>query len=283
MTKIVLFGKNGQIGSQLTELLSSWNLTALGKNDVDIVDSIAVSEIFTKIRPEIVINAVAFNDVDQAELRPDLAMRINATANGHVAGLSAQHNALYITFSSDFVFDGRKRTPYLETDTPHPINKYGESKLKGDLAVQKSGANYIILRTSSVYSLNRPCFLTKIIEQAQKKNSILVRSDLFSSPTSAQFIAHATAYLIKNYRVELRRHSGLYNLCSSGVASRSEWAKAIQKILNLGVDILPLDEPVEHGASRPVYSHLNNRLFQHTFNMVIPDWEDMLYSLLEKK
>jgi dTDP-4-dehydrorhamnose reductase len=282
MRKILLFGKYGQIGSELTKLLSPWNLVSLGKNDVDILDHKAVEEAFNIVRPEIVINTVAYNDVDGAELYPDLAMRVNAFASGFLAKLSVQHNASYITYSSDFVFDGRKTTPYLEADMPNPINKYGESKLRGDISVQNSGGDNIILRTSSVYSLTHPCFLTRIIRQAKEKNAIPVRSDLVSSPTSAQFIAQATAFLIRNCHSQLHLYTGLYNLCSSGYTSRYQWAKAIQKSLDLSVRIVRLEKPAQDGAPRPAYSALNNQLFQRTFDMEIPNWDDMLSTLLEK-
>jgi len=282
MSKILLFGKYGQIGSKLSEFLSHWNLTALGRDDIDILDHITVSKIFNDIRPRIVINAVAYNNVDGAELNPNLATQVNTFANEFLAKLAVQHNAFYITYSSDFVFDGKKTTPYLETDIPNPLNKYGESKLRGDLAVKKSGANSIILRTSSVYSLTHPCFLTKIIKHAEEKNVITVRTDLVSCPTSAQFIAWATASLIKNYELELDKHIGLYNLCSSGSVSRYQWAKSIQKIMNMDVKIVPVNRPDQEGAPRPIYSPLNNQLFQSRFGVEIPDWKDMLHTLLEK-
>lgn len=281
MHRILLFGKNGQIGTELTRHLSAWNTTALGKNEVDVLDNVAVTNAFKEIRPEIVINTVAYNDVDGAELYPNFAMQINASANGLLAKLSERHDALYITYSSDFVFDGRKNMPYLEVDFPNPINKYGESKLRGDLAVQETGAKSIILRTSSIYSLTRSCFLTRIIKQAENKEFIQVRSDLISCPTSAQFVAEATAFLIKSYRSELHKYSGLYNLVSSGSTSRYDWARAIRKSMNLDAKIVPIDTPQQVGALRPVYSALNNHRFQDTFDMEIPHWEIMLHELLE--
>lgn len=281
MNKILLFGKHGQIGSELIKLLTSWNLIALGRNDINIFDYKAVEETVNNLRPEIIVNTTAYNDVDGAEVNPALAMQINVYANEFLARLSARHNVTYITYSSDFVFDGRKGTPYLETDTPNPINKYGDSKLRGDIAVQNSGVNHFIFRTSSVYSLNRPCFLTKIIRQAKRKNIMHVRSDLVNCPTSAQFIAQATAFLIKNYRSELYKYGGLYNLCSSGSASRHQWAQAISKKMNLGVKIIQVDGLDQGGAPRPAYSSLDNELFQSNFDLKIPDWEEMLYTLLE--
>lgn len=281
MNKILLFGKHGQIGGELIKLLTSWNLIALGRNDINILNYQAVEETFNNVRPKIIINTVAYNDVDGAEANPVLAMQINAYANDFLARLSARHNVTYITYSSDFVFDGRKGTPYLETDTPSPINKYGESKLKGDIAIQNSGVNHFIFRTSSVYSLNRPCFLTKIIQQAKRKNIMHVRSDLVNCPTSAQFIAQATAFLIKSYESELYQYGGLYNLCSSGSASRHQWALAISKKMDLGVKIFQVDGSDQGGAPRPAYSALDNGLVQRKFGLEIPHWEEMLYTLLE--
>lgn len=283
MSKILLFGKNGQIGSELVNLFPSWNLIAVAKEDVNVVDRFAVERVFNEVRPEIVINAVAYNDVDGAERYPDLAIQVNALANGFLATLSAQYNALYISYSSDFVFDGRKTTPYLETDLPQPINKYGESKLMGDLAVQNSGADSIILRTSSVYSLTRPCFLTRIIQQANK-NTIPVRNDLVSCPTSAKFLAYATAFLVNNYRSDLHKYTGLYNLCSSGFASRYQWAVEIQKLMSLNVTIVPVDGGLVKGqAPRPAFCPLSNLLFQRTFDIKIPDWNEMLYLFLKQQ
>jgi dTDP-4-dehydrorhamnose reductase len=282
MSKILLFGKYGQVGSELAKHLPSLSLVALGKDDIDILNLAAIHKLFNDIHPEIVINTVAYNDVDGAELNPDFAVQINAIANGFLAKLCKEYGAVYITYSSDFVFDGSKGILYVEDDVPNPINKYGESKLRGDIEVQESGADYFILRTSSVYSLNRPCFLTKIIRQAKDKDTIYVRSDLVSSPTSACFLAQATAFLIGRSRTELRKYSGLYNLCSSGSVSRYEWAKTINGALNLQAKIVPMNELTVQGPLRPVYSALNNQLFQNTFGFEIPEWDKMLFSLLEQ-
>jgi len=282
MYKILLFGKHGQIGSELTRLLSSFELTALGKNDVDILDHKTITKAVNTVRPDFIINTVAYNDVDGAESNPNLAISINTCANKFLACLSAKYGSFYITYSSDYVFDGEKRTPYLETDIPNPLNKYGKSKLDGDIAVQNSTDHYIILRTSSVYSLDRPCFLTKIIAQAKTKNKIQVPSDLVSCPTSAKFIAQATAILIQNFRSNLRQHSGLYNLCASGAASRYEWAMAIKQTLNLDVEITPICRDFLAKAPRPTYSCLGNLSFQNTFSQKIPHWKEILDNLLNQ-
>ncbi|GAB4463970.1 MAG: dTDP-4-dehydrorhamnose reductase [Anaerolineales bacterium] len=281
MSKILLFGKNGQVGSELTRFLSSFNLIALGRQDVDVLDRGAVSKVFDDTFPQIVINTVAYNDVDGAELHPDLAMQLNVQANEFLARLSAKHNAVYITFSSDFVFDGKKRTPYFESDEPKPINQYGKSKFMGEVAVQESGSKPMIFRTSSVYSLHRPCFLTKIIQQAKEKSEISVRADLINCPTSAQFIARVIASLVQRHGPDLQYFTGLYHLCSSGCTSRYQWAEAIQKKMNLDVRIVPLDDFPQTGAPRPAYTVLSNELFQRTFEMEIPAWDDMLYDLLD--
>lgn len=281
MSKILLLGKNGQVGSELTRFLSSFNLIALGRQDVDVLDRGAVSKVFDDTFPQIVINTVAYNDVDGAELHPDLAMQLNVHAAQFLAELSAKYNAVYITFSSDFVFDGKKGTPYFESDEPKPINQYGKSKFMGEATVQESGSKAMIFRTSSVYSLHRPCFLTKIIQQAREKKEIPVRADLVNCPTSARFIAGVIASLIEKHGPDLQNFAGLYNLCSSGCASRYEWAEAIRKRMNLDVRIVPLDDFPQTGASRPAYTVLSNGLFQRTFDVEIPAWDDMLYDLLD--
>lgn len=281
--QILLIGKNGQVGWELQNALQSYTqLLAVGRQELDILNARKADKLIYTIRPEIIINATGYNDVDGAEKNRDITTAINVTANASLAQAAAKVEALYITYSSDYVFDGSTQTPYTELDPLNPINFYGKSKMQGEIAVKKSGAQFLILRTSSVYSLRRPCFVTKIIESAHRSTQLKVRSDLVSSPTSARFLAEATAHIIKNLEYDIGKLSGLFHIASFDYASRFEWAKAINNELGLNLNIYPTIGDESSGAKRPSFSALDSDNFVRTFNFAIPTWNKMLSQSLRE-
>lgn len=282
--RIAIIGKNGQIGWELNQALQNGaDVISVGRSELDVTDRAATFRFLEQTTPRVVINATGYNDVDGAEENREEARSINTAANAFIAQAAQKVNAFYISYSSDYVFDGRKTSPYIEGDLPHPLNVYGQTKLDGETAIQKSGVEFLILRTSSVFSLRRPCFLTKVIEKAQREKELQVRTDLVSSPTSASFLAKATAHIIQNFGQTLREQIGLFHLTSSGFVSRYEWAETINQMVGLKAKIVPVFNNGMETAQRPTFSALDSRLFEETFGLNTPDWKESLNMTLEKK
>ena len=211
---------------------------------------------------------------------------MNINGNTNLVQAAKHIQAFYITYSTDYIFDGRKSTAYIEEDTPAPLNVYGKTKLDGELAVESSGANFLIIRTSSVFSLRRPCFLSNFLKQAKQGTQIHVRTDLVSSPTSAQFLAESTAQIITMYKGDnfkfLAKLSGVYQLAGNGSASRYEWAKEIQNLLKLDIEIKPASYlDFQSGTTRPTFSALNSAKFRDTFHIQLVPWQQLLKETLK--
>ena len=288
MTRVMLVGKNGQIGWELFQTLQSVaDVTATDRSDLDVRNRQSISQVFETVKPDIVINATGYNDVDGAEVSKDDAFSVNVAANEFMAAAACKINALYLTYSTDYVFDGQKKLPYVEGDQVNPLNVYGQTKLDGETAIISSGVNFLILRTSSVFSLRRPCFLTSFLKRTQQAAQIQVRSDLVSSPTSARYLAEITTQIVcmgKDRSFEwLSERKGVYHLAGTGAASRFEWAREIRDILKLNLEILPStysDYPL--GANRPMYSALDSSSFFDTFRLPSLSWEKMLKDTLKE-
>jgi len=287
MLRILLVGKNGQIGWELLKTLGhSAVVVAPERSELDVTSRQDVARFFEIVKPDIVINAIGYNDVDGAEQHKDEAISANVDANANMAVVACQINAFYLTYSTDYIFDGQKETPYVETDPANPLNTYGQTKLDGETAIVNSGVNFLILRTSSVFSLRRPCFLSSFLRKAQMDDQIQVRADLVSSPTSAQYLAKITAQIIsmggKKNLDWLCERKGIYHLAGTGFASRFEWAQEIRDILKLNVKILPAtrsDFPI--ATDRPMYSALDSSKFLDTYRLRLVAWKKMLKSVLD--
>jgi dTDP-4-dehydrorhamnose reductase len=282
MIRILLVGKNGQIGWELLQTLGRIAVViATDRHELDVTSRQDVFRVFKSTKPDLVINATGYNDVDGAEADKENAVSVNVAANTFMAAAACQLKAFYLTYSTDYVFDGKKKLTYVESDQVNPLNVYGQTKLDGEKAIVDSGVNFLILRTSSVFSLRRPCFLTSFLKRTQQAAHIQVRSDLVSSPTSARYLAEITTQIIslgKDRSFEwLSERKGVYHLAGTGAASRFEWAREIRDILKLNVDLLPStysDYPL--GAERPIYSALDSSRFLYTFGLNLVPWEKML-------
>ena len=230
--KILLLGNTGQVGWELNRtLLTLGELTALDYPQIDMADPNNIRQVVKNSQPDIIVNATAYTNVDKAEREPDLAMAINGIGPGILAEEAKRLGAALIHYSTDYVFDGTKGEPYTEEDEPNPINVYGKTKLAGEEAIQAIGANYLIFRTAWVYSLRRPCFVTKVLQWARENETLRIVDDQISNPTWARTLAEATAQVIAQGRGEpvgyIREKSGLYHLAGGGSCSRYEWAKTI--------------------------------------------------------
>ncbi len=277
--RILLFGKNGQLGWEFQRTLPVLGeVIKVDSDELDLARGEALRDFIRAQRPDVIVNAAAYTAVDRAESETELALAVNAAAPAIMAREALRLNAALVHFSTDYVFDGSLNRPYLETDLPHPLNVYGRSKLVGEQALAEVGGKWLLFRTSWVYSIRGDSFVTKLLKWAREKDELRVVTDQSSNPTWARFLAEAAtlAIWIAVQRRDDEFPSGIYHLSNAGYASRFEWAQAV---LSNGVSakLLPaLTSEFPAPATRPVFSALNCEKFVHTFGVRIPDWRESL-------
>ena len=284
MKRILLIGKNGQLGWELHRSLSTLGeLTAVDYPEIDLQDRETCRELIRKIQPTIIVNAAAYTAVDLAETEQEKDWAINATAPGLLAEEARRLNAIFLHYSTDYVFDGHKGTTYNEADTPNPVNHYGRSKLEGERLVQSAGGATLILRTSWVYSLRQQGgFVSKVLQWSRQQETLRIVDDQIANPTWSRMLATITSHLIASGEGSIREHPGIYHLAGGGYASRFEWAQAVLELdprrsEQVIREILPAkttDFPTP--ATRPLFSAMNCELFAETFHLQLPPWKDSL-------
>lgn len=285
--RIVLFGKNGQLGWEFQRILPILGeVIALGRNEVDVSDLHEIQRSLDELKPDLIINTSAYTDVDQAEKKSELAMKVNAIAPGVMAEAARKSGKVFIHYSTDYVFDGNTDIPYTEKDLANPLNVYGKSKLEGEESVKQAGDAYLILRTSWVYSLRGNSFLNKVLGWARKNETLRIVSDQISNPTWARMLAEVTSFILVQNPANLldiiRERRGVYHLANIGYTSRYEWAKQIlandpnvsEQIVQSLESALSKDFPTP--AVRPRFSALDCTLFEETFGLQPPEWASML-------
>ena len=285
--KIVLLGKNGQLGWEFQRILPILGaVISLDRKELDLCDLDAIQKNLSEWKPNLIINASAYTDVDRAEKETDLAMKINAQAPGIIAEMSRKLRAVFIHYSTDYVFDGGKNAPYTETDQTNPLNMYGKSKLMGEENIRQVGEAYLILRTSWVYSLRGNSFVNKVLKWSRQNKTLKVVSDQVSGPTWARTLAEITSFVLaqneKDIFENIRERRGTYHLAGSGFASRYEWAKQIlandpersEQIVQAIEPALSEDFPTP--AARPLFSALDCSHFEATFGLQLPGWHSTL-------
>lgn len=285
--KILLFGKYGQLGWELHRSLQGLGeIAAYDYPEVDFTKPDSLEKIVESERPQIVVNAAAYTDVDKSESEPEKARLINAESPGVLAEACRAQGAALIHYSTDYVFDGKKGSPYTEDDAPNPLNVYGQTKLEGERAIFRAGGVNLIFRTAWVYSLRRDCFVTKVLKWARTQPELKIVDDQISNPTWARALAEISALLLAKEPSEplgwLKKHSGLYHLAGAGHATRFEWAKAVVEV---GLSAEPTlaariasaqtkDFPTP--ATRPRFSSLDCRKFEMSFGLRLSDWKSTL-------
>jgi dTDP-4-dehydrorhamnose reductase len=282
--KIVLLGRNGQLGWEFQQLLPALGeLVAWGREDLDVSDVLTVQNTLAEVKPDLIINSTAYTEVDRAESEPDLALKINGLAPGVMAETARKLGAVFIHYSTDYVFDGKSSRPYIETDPPGPLNTYGRSKLLGEENVQQAGDAYLILRTSWVYSLRGNSFVNKVLGWSRKNRILRIVSDQVSSPTWTRALAEITCRAIQSNPLgDFRDRRGVYNLSGAGFTSRCEWARRIlahdpKRTEQLVQAIEPASSAeFPTPAVRPLFSALDCTKFRETFHLRLPGWEDSL-------
>ncbi|GAB4493248.1 MAG: dTDP-4-dehydrorhamnose reductase [Anaerolineales bacterium] len=287
MNRILLLGKHGQLGWELRRTLAPLGeITAIDREEVDLSQPGQLRGVVADVRPQAIVNASAYTDVDGAENRPQLAISVNRDAPAILAEESRRLGIPLIHYSTDFVFDGSLGRAYTETDSPNPLNVYGQSKLEGEQAIQALHGMYLIFRTSWVYSLRGNGFVSKVLRWAREKQSLRVVDDQTGSPTWARMLAEMTSLSLMQAETRgpnwLAEQSGIYHLAGNGAATRFEWAQAILALDPLAHEqrcqsLLPAKtEEFPAPAQRPAYSALDCRKFEDTFGLVIPHWRENL-------
>lgn len=270
--KILLTGRSGQVGWELERALPALGqVIATDRGALDLTDPDAIRRVVRAVKPDVIVNAAAYTAVDRAESEPELAERSNAEAPGMLAEEARALGALLVHYSTDYVFDGEKRSPYREEDPPNPISRYARTKLQGERAIAASGCRHLLLRTSWVYGPRATNFYQIIRRKAAAGESMRMVDDQTSVPTTAAFLAvHTVALLTKGA-------TGLLHLVPSGQATRYGFAREVVKASGSRSRVeaaRTADFPSV--ARRPAYSVLDNRRAAELLGARLPDWKKLL-------
>ncbi len=291
--KILLFGKGGQVGWELQRSLAPLGeLVALDFDSADFCGDFsqpeALADTVRAVRPDVIVNAAAHTAVDKAESEPALARTLNATAPGVLAREAATLGAWLVHYSTDYVFDGSGSTPWQETDSPAPLNVYGQTKLEGEQLVAQHCTKHLILRTSWVYAARGGNFAKTMLRLAQERDRLTVIDDQFGAPTGAELLADVTAHAIRHLQ-QHPEHAGLYHLAAAG---HTTWFSYANEVLAgaraAGVAIKTEASAVEAvpssafatPARRPHNSRLDTRKLQTTFGLRLPPWQQGVARML---
>ncbi len=287
MKKVLLIGAKGQVGQELQVTLPYLGeVISIGREELDLTNSEKISQLIREIHPDYLVNAAAYTAVDKAEIEPDLAYSINSIAPKIMAEAAEKIKAKFLHISTDYVFDGRKNTPYLETDLTNPLGVYGQSKLRGEEEIKTVNSQAIILRTAWVYgSYGKSNFVKTMLRLGKEREELKVVVDQVGSPTWAKDIATAITHLLIN----VDNPPGIYNFTNSGVASWFDLTKAIfeeAKISGIPLKIqrvIPIttaEYPTP--AVRPAYSVLSSQKISQQLGYIPPYWRDSLKAMLNQ-
>jgi dTDP-4-dehydrorhamnose reductase len=297
--KILLFGKNGQVGWELQRSLAPLGeLVALDADSRDLcgdfTDLNGLVQTVRSVAPDVIVNAAAHTAVDRAESEAELARTINALAPGVLASEAGRCGAWLIHYSTDYVFDGSGDSPWQETDPTGPLSVYGTTKLEGEVAIRAAGCRHLIFRTSWVYAARGGNFAKTMLRLARERDRLTVIDDQFGAPTGADLLADVTAHAM---RAALQRPDvgGLYHLAAGGETTWHGYASfVIDCARRAGIDIKVAAEAIEPvpasafltAARRPHNSRLGTGKLQNTFGLNLPHWQygmtRMLTEILDK-
>ena len=281
--RILLTGRTGQVGSALARTLAPLGeLRAFDRNGLDLRDTSSIRTRIRQVKPDIIVNAAAYTAVDRAEQEEDSAFEVNFKAVKELAQEAKAIDALLIHFSTDYVFDGEKALPYVETDVPNPLNVYGRSKLEGERAIAASGCRHFIFRTSWVYAPAGRNFLRTILAAARSKPELRVVDDQRGAPTSSDAIAVALARILAAPD-SMQKPGGIYHLSAAGETTWCEFARAILQDAGLNTPVVPIpSDQFPTAAKRPKNSLLDNAKLQREFAITLADWRQGLREVSSK-
>ena len=292
MKKILVLGSTGQIGTALKKDLTKWcDATFLNRNDLDFADIESLSAKLKDFKPDFIINSAAYTDVDQAEEFQENAFQVNSLAVEKLSKLANSIGAVLVHYSTDYVFDGKKNTPYTETETPNPLSIYGKSKLEGERFVEKNCSKFLILRTSGVISKNNDNFVSKIKKLSKTKKELSVINDQITAVNFASYISEATSRILKKIEdnTENENRWGIYHMSGAESGSWFDFASYAQKINALcdpkssfsQIKILPISSvEFNQKAKRPNYSFLTSDKLKNDFGISLPNWEKSISEVI---
>ncbi len=261
--RVFVTGGDGQLGRALSKIYARADLY-LGRHQTEDITAPAIVRTIVEFRPDVVIHAAAMTDVDACERNPDKAFLINAQGTRHVAEGASQAGAIMVYVSTDYVFDGNKGRPYIETDPADPINVYGRSKLAGEAIMQKLADRWLMVRTSWVYGEGRKNFVTNLLGWVKTESALRLVKDGVGSPTYTLDIAHAISWLVDRGRI-----NHIFHASGEGFCNWVEYGQEILRIAGIEKEIVPIRfEDLKLPAKRPPYSVLSNEaLRQEGFTM----------------
>jgi dTDP-4-dehydrorhamnose reductase len=306
---ILLTGKTGQLGSELDRLLPKLGeVIAPDRKDLDLREPEKIRQIMRDAKPQLVVNAAAYTAVDAAETDQANALAVNAEAPRLLALEAKKIGAMLVHFSTDYIFDGSKQAPYVETDSPNPLNAYGRTKLTGEQAIRDSGAAHLIFRTSWVYATHGRNFLLTILRLATEREELKIVGDQVGAPTCAFDLAEATTRIVAGIiagtksQLTFPEASGTYHMTAAGQTTWYEFANAILDEARIAPRdlpwlasatkgrpliarrVLPISTQEFHPPTRrPAYSVLSNTRLTQTFGVTLPDWRTQLQKCFSSK
>jgi dTDP-4-dehydrorhamnose reductase len=299
--KIVIVGRNGQLAWEANQQFQGLGeIICVGRPEVDLLNIEDVRAEIRRIKPSVLVNAAAYTAVDQAESEPETAMKINSESPAAMAEEAKRLGAIFITYSTDYVFDGKKASPYDEVDPPASLNVYGASKLSGERAVEATGGSYLIFRTSWVYGARGKNFLKTILKLAAERPELKIVDDQVGAPTWSRDLADATRKIIEQLAAQssparismgeaLGDRRGIYHMTAAGGVSWCGFAAAIvEEMKNRGLSnnvarIVPISSrEYPTPASRPHNSRLCNDKLKNTFGVTLPPWRASLGTVMDE-
>jgi len=292
--KILVTGKNGQVGFELQRALAALGeIVAVDQSECNLADADAVRALVRSVAPDVIVNPAAYTAVDKAESDQATAFAVNAEAPRILGEEAARLGALVVHYSTDYVFDGNKDGAYAETDTPDPQSVYGRTKHQGEIALAQANPRHLILRTSWVVGAHGSNFAKTMLRLAGERDQLAVVADQFGAPTSAALLADLTAQLVRQHQREGKDGFpyGTYHVAADGVTSWHEYARfviaealAAGKTLKATADaVAPLStEQYPTPAKRPANSRLDTARFRDTFGLRLPHWQDGVRHVLQQ-
>lgn len=281
MPPILLIGHDGQVGFELQRTLAALGpVRSVCYPDIDFANPDSIVNVVREARPGIIVNAAAYTAVDKAETEPELCRRLNADAPRILAEEAQRLGAALVHYSTDFIYDGERRRPYTETDTPCPLSVYGRTKLEGDLAIAATGVPHLIFRLAWIYGMRGKNFLLTIRRLAAEGKALRIVDDQVGCPTWCRSVAETTTAALRAFPSAdaLREVSGVYHSVCSGETS---WCGFARAFLPPGTAVQPIattDYPTP--ARRPAYSVLDCGKLQRVFGLALPPWQDALRTCL---
>jgi dTDP-4-dehydrorhamnose reductase len=273
---VLVTGSSGQLGQSMQFIAPNYSeieFVFCDSKTLDITDLNNIKQLFKQFKPNFCINAAAYTAVDKAEIEPEKAFEINVNGPKNLANVCKEHNTILIHISTDFVFDGTKKVPYTEEDKPNPSGVYGQTKLDGEIAIQKIWEKHFIIRTSWVYSQFGNNFMKTMLRLASERDTISVVNDQIGTPTNAVDLAEVLIKIITSNSKLQTSNFGIYNFSNEGQCSWYDFAKRIFEVNNISINLLPIPTSCfPTPAKRPAYSVLDKTKIKNIFNVEVKDW-----------